>query len=118
MEAKGNRLKSRVYRLLEGPLSEGPAVKAVNGFIICLIALNVLAVILESMDPLGRRYAEVFWYFEVFSVAVFTVEYALRLWTCTEDERRLYARPFAGRLRYALTPMAMVDILAIAPFYL
>ena len=118
MEVKGNRLKSRVYRLLEGPLSEGPAVKAVNGFIICLIALNVLAVILESMAPLARRYAEVFWYFEVFSVAVFTVEYALRLWTCTEDERRLYARPFAGRLRYALTPMALVDILAIAPFYL
>ena len=80
MEAKGNRLKSRVYRLLEGPLSEGFAVKAVNGFIICLIALNVVAVILESMDPLARRYAEAFWYFEVFSVVVFTVDPLLFLW--------------------------------------
>ncbi len=78
----------------------------------------MLAVLLESMAELAARYAEAFWWFEVFSVAVFTVEYGLRLWTCNEDPRRRYARPLVGRLRYMVTPMAIFDLLAILPFYL
>ena len=47
---------------------------------------------------------------------MFTIEYFLRLWTAVEDPR--YARPVVGRLRYAVTPFALVDLLAILPFYL
>ncbi len=111
-------MKSRIFRLLEGPWQDEPAGKAVNLFIIGLIAFNVLAVVLESVDALSRRYGLFFELFEIFSVLVFTVEYALRLWVCTENPRRLYARPIVGRLRYAVSPMALIDILAIAPFYL
>lgn len=55
-------------------------------------------------------------YFEVFSVAVFTVEYLARLWVCTLDPR--YGGAVRGRLRYARTPLAVIDLLAILPFYL
>jgi voltage-gated potassium channel len=57
----------------------------------------------------------VFYYFEMASVAVFSVEYVLRLWSCTVEEK--YARPILGRLRYAVTPLALIDLAAIAPFY-
>jgi voltage-gated potassium channel len=54
--------------------------------------------------------------FEIFSVAIFTVEYLLRLWSCTAAEK--YSWPLMGRLRFTFTPLAIVDLLAILPFYL
>jgi voltage-gated potassium channel len=49
-------------------------------------------------------------------VIVFTVEYLLRLWSCTADER--FRHPVFGRLSWALTPMALIDLLVILPFWL
>ena len=40
----------------------------------------------------------------------------MRLWSVTADPR--YAKPISGRLRFALTPMALVDLLAVLPFWL
>jgi voltage-gated potassium channel len=49
-------------------------------------------------------------------VAVFSLEYILRVWSCTENPR--FKSPVLGRLRFMLTPMALVDLLAVLPFYL
>ncbi len=111
-------LENRVHLLLEGTWQEDRWGRALNVFLIVLIALNVMAVLLESMETLAQRHAFAFRVFETFSVAVFTVEYGLRLWTCTEDPRRRGAGPLVARLRYAATPMAIFDLLAVLPFYL
>lgn len=50
------------------------------------------------------------------SVAVFTAEYLLRVWSAPEDER--FAGAVAGRLRFARTPLALVDLFAVLPAYL
>lgn len=47
---------------------------------------------------------------------MFTVEYILRAWSSTFSES--YRSPVTGRLRYMLTPLAVIDLLAIVPFYL
>ena len=72
-----NKLKNRLYRLLDGSDQEDIAGQAVNLFLVYLILFNVLAVIFESVDEIGLRYAAYFEVFEVFSVIVFSVEYAL-----------------------------------------
>lgn len=46
---------------------------------------------------------------------VFTIEYVARLWACTEDPR--YRHVLRGRFGFAGSPMALVDLAAIAPFY-
>lgn len=85
-------------------------------FIIGLIAVNVLAMVLESVAALRELAAPAFHWIELVSVAAFTVEYLLRLWSAPELPG--YERPVAGRARYAITPLLLVDLLAILPFYL
>ncbi|WP_424356507.1 ion transporter [Methanocella sp. MCL-LM] len=111
-----HKLKHRVYQILEGGDDSGLIGKCVNVFIIVLILTNVAAIILETEAGIYDVYAGYFQAFEVFSVAVFSIEYLLRVWVCTEYAE--YSRPVLGRLRYMTSLMALIDLLAIIPFYL
>lgn len=84
--------------------------------ILTLISLNVLAVILETVQTIHENYGVYFYWFEIFSVIVFSVEYLLRVWASNSQPK--YAKPFRGRIKFMLTPMALVDLLAILPFFL
>ena len=78
-----------------------------------LILLNVAAVAAETEPWVWQRFRRPLVAFEWFSLTVFAAEYVLRLWSCTVDPR--YRHPVRGRLRYAATPMAVVDLLAVLP---
>ena len=108
-------LRRRVYEMVEVAKPGDRASWVFDVAILSLIALNVLATILESVPEIGEPWAVAFQLFERCSVAVFTIEYILRIWSCVEIPR--FARG-GGRLRFALTPMVVVDLLAIAPAYL
>ena len=84
--------------------------------ILSLILLNVAAVIVGSVQAVADRYGRALDVFETFSVVVFTAEYLARLWSCVLDPR--YSRPIVGRARFVATPMAIVDLAAVLPFYL
>lgn len=88
---------------------------AVQGGLILLILANVLAVVLETVEPLAQAHAGFFAWFEIVSVAIFALEYAARLYAATENPRDRFRHPIWGRLRFALTPLAIVDLLAILP---
>lgn len=85
-------------------------------FILSLIILNIIAVILSTVESLATNFYHHFQYFELFSVVVFTVEYILRIWSCTVDKE--YQHPLTGRIKFALKPLVLVDLLAILPFYI
>lgn len=90
--------------------------RLINGFLIFLILLNVIAVIMETVQPIYMEHQTFFYYFDVISIFIFTVEYILRVWTCTEEER--YRHPVFGRIRYIFSLGALIDLLAILPFYI
>ncbi|MEE9385001.1 MAG: ion transporter [Nannocystaceae bacterium] len=75
-----------------------------------LIVLNVVATILESVSWIRQGRESVFAAFETASVAVFSLEYVARLWSAANSWR--------ARLRLALRPMMLVDLLSILPWYL
>lgn len=109
-------MKQRIYEILEQADPNDRASRLFDLFIITLIVLNVGAVVLETVGSLYASYEAWFKGFELFTVAVFTVEYVLRLWSCTADPR--YAAPLKGRFRFSVTPLALFDLLAILPFWL
>jgi len=111
-------LRRATYNVFEGDSSEGGSCRLLQRFIITLIVLNGVAVILESNQGVHSAYGSYFYAFELFSVAIFTVEYLARVWTSTENERHLRKAPWRARISYILSPMALIDLLAIAPFYL
>ncbi|CAN5840681.1 hypothetical protein BH20ACI4_BH20ACI4_33820 [soil metagenome] len=85
-------------------------------FILTLIFLNVVAVIVETVEWIHDDLGVYLYWFEVFSVAVFSVEFILRVWSSQSQKK--YEKPFWGRIKFMLTPMALVDLIAILPFFL
>ncbi|MEM7207872.1 MAG: ion transporter [Pseudomonadota bacterium] len=102
-------LRSRVYWWLERPDrgADGPRLLEIS--LIVLITLNVVAVILETVDSLYTSWQPLFDFFEVFSLSVFVIEYAARLWVAPENPDT------PSRLAWAKSPLALIDLLAILP---
>jgi voltage-gated potassium channel len=107
-------LRQRTYGVLSHPDPQDRSGRAIYGLVLALIVANVAASVLETVSSIEAAAGGFFLRFELVSVAVFTAEYLARLWACVEDPR--YAS--RGRLAWVFSPMALVDLLAIAPFYL
>lgn len=108
--------KQRVYEIVEVAKGDDRVSRGFDIFMMLLVCLNIAAVMLETMKSVELHYALWLRQFDFVASIIFTVEYALRLWSCTAEPR--YAHPIQGRARYALTPLALIDLLAILPFFL
>lgn len=109
------RVQRTVHRLLDADARATPFERAGNNVLTVLIAVNVAAVVLETVPSLRAAFGVWFDVLEHTSVAVFTVEYLARIWTATTDAR--FVGAIRGRIRYVLTPLALIDLLAILPTY-
>ena len=108
--------RERVWEIIEVARPGDRLSRGVDSFILILISANVIAVIVGSVPSIYARYGAQFDAFEVFSVAIFSVEYFNRIWACTVDPR--FASPVWGRLKFARQPMSIIDLAAILPFFL
>ena len=111
-------LRQRVYQVLEAGHTDDPLSTWFDAFIVTLILLNVFAVVIASVPSIGSAYAQWFALFEVVSVAIFTVEYVLRLWTAVEVPFLAKLPAWKARTNFALRAPLLIDLAAILPFYL
>ncbi len=111
-------LRQQVFRMLETAQENDRLSRFVDLCLIALISASVVAVILESMPSLEARYSEAFSLFEICTVAVFSIEYLLRIWTAVEFDVTRGMPSWQARLRYMTSFHAIIDLLAILPFYL
>jgi len=110
------KLKQRVWEIVEVAKPGDNVSRVFDLIILILIFLNVIVLIVESINPIHRKYSFLFDTFELLCVIVFTIEYLGRLWSCTSDPQ--YQHPFWGRLRFSVKFVLLIDMLAILPFYI
>lgn len=108
--------RKRIHEILEVANPGDRVSRLVDLSILALILLNVTAMILASVESYDARFGSLFQQFELVSVMLFSAEYVLRIWSCVEDEE--YCTPIGGRIRFALSPQVLIDLLAVLPFYL
>jgi len=119
-----NKFRQRLYAILEKDPKSGDSVsRFVNIFLFCLIWINIAAAICSLFEEITSRYGGILFYIEAVSVGIFTVEYLLRLWVSPYKPPAFSSKnPVLSKLppylRYILSPMGLVDLLAILPFYL
>lgn len=108
-------IKYRVYDILV-ETDDGETIDRVVAIILMLlILLSVVVVVLETVDEYNAVYGSHFHMIEIVCVSIFTVEYLLRLWIAPLDPK--YSGRF-GRLKYAVSLMAVIDLVAILPTFL
>lgn len=114
--AKAKRtLRRRLYEHLEPEARRAPGLSRLNRLIVVLICAASLLAILESEPTLYEGHERLFLIGEIIFTALFTVEYVARLWVAGEHEAY---RGIVGRLRYATTLPALIDLMAILPVVL
>ena len=90
--------------------------QSLDRWIALLIVANLLALLFEHIPAVYLPYQGWFHLFDVVSVAIFTAEYLLRLYLAPEDPD--FKNRGSPRLRFMRSPFGIIDLLAIAPFYL
>lgn len=111
-------LRQRVHDILEFGSEHDLIARIVNSALVTLILLNVAAFTAETVPEIGQRYGSSFALFNLVSVAIFTIEYVLRLWSCVELPLLHAMLPWRARAKFAARPLLIIDLIAILPFYL
>lgn len=114
------KLQSYLFHILQPYGIQNHVGRWFDWFLISLIIANVIAVMAETVTEIQQAYEQPLFWFEVFSVIIFTLEYLARIWVCVLEEERKnkHDSSFIYRFKYMLRPMSIIDLLAILPFYL
>ena len=103
--------RQTLFHILHKPLPHSHAARWVNYSLAALIVITSIAVALETLPALSLKYRHAFVTLEIAATGIFIVEYLLRLWVCVEQTR--LSHPLWGRLRYALQPLPLLDLIVI-----
>ncbi|NUF39003.1 ion transporter [Acinetobacter lactucae] len=109
-------LRKFFYNNLHNHDYETAISKSINYFLVVLIIGNVAAVLLETVNDLYSNYRIWFDYFENISIAIFSIEYLLRLWSVADRDTTQSA--WKTRLNWMKSGEAIIDLMAILPAYL
>lgn len=108
-------LRNRWFHLLTPGDTTSKLAMWINIGLGTTILINVLSVVFDTVPDIAARHADTFIVIEMVSVIIFGTEYLARVWIAPEDPR------FQGRfprLRYMISPMAIIDLVAILPVFL
>lgn len=110
------RIRQRLYEIIEAAKPGDRASRIFDLFLVVIIVLNVCAVVVSTVPSISGCIQRFLDWFEIVSVILFSIEYLLRIWTAVQSSR--FRDPIAGRIKYVFSPIALIDLLAILPFYL
>ena len=112
----GRTFRQKVHAIVYPSAYGGSLHTIFDTFIVIWVIVSVLAVILESVQGIHYLLNLEFIVLDAIAVSIFTLEYCLRMYCCVEEPG--YQRAVSGRLKMAKSTSSIIDILAIAPFFL
>ena len=83
-----------------------------DAFIYFLIIANILAMVLESHSFIKDRFGQIFSFFELISILIFTVEYFYRIYMSYKEKK------IKGVFSYVFSFFGIIDFISILPFYI
>jgi voltage-gated potassium channel len=111
-------MRRRAYEIMDGAVPDKYS-HFVEVFVALLVVANVIGIILESVPDIHEAYEAYFHAFDLFSVAVFSVEFVMRVWSYGEkylhDED---GSEWKGRKEYLFSFYGIIDFISTVPFYL
>ena len=116
-------LQQTCYQILS-PYREAKAYQRTSKLfdivLIVLILINIVGMMLETVPTLSPIWRYELHLIEQVSVLLFTIEYILRVWSAASapDKHNTSLTPWQKRIAYLKSPMAIIDLVAILPFYL
>ena len=108
-------MKNKIWNLMEYHDDDQGLSKFVDYFFMALIIITLITLILETEKNIRDNYYNVLYLIETTIVIVFSIEYILRLFTSTSSKR--FSGKY-GRIKFIFSPMGLIDLIAILPFYL
>ena len=113
-----NRMRRRAYEIMDGAVPDKYS-HFVEVFVALLVVANVIGIILESVPEIHTKFESYFHAFDLFSVAVFSIEFVTRVWSYGEkylhDED---GSEWKGRKEYLFSFYGIIDFVSTVPFYL
>ena len=114
-ERQKRALRWQLSMLLDDDAPQSRKTMVFNTTLALLIVVSVVAVILESVEPIRGKHPLTFVWIEHAATAVFAVEYLARLWVCVDYRSGRFRHPLWGRLRYVRSFYAIIDLIAVLP---
>jgi len=85
--------------------------------LISLVFINFIAMSFYALDIVPDGYHSLVKTFNAVSIILFTVEFAIRLWSCVESDRAELQGNFWGRINYIFSANGLIDLVVILPFF-
>jgi voltage-gated potassium channel len=110
--------RHRCYEVLDVGSMHDRTSRIVHRGLVAVVLFSVAATILESVPSLYADHAALFYGLEVGVLAIFLVEYVLRIWAIVDHPPLRHFPPWKARLAYATSPSVVVDLISILPLIL
>ena len=111
-------LRLRAFEILEHGRRGDFVSRIIDSFLVVVILANVAAVVAQTLpdiSPADRRRLQIF---DWICVLIFVIEYGARIWLAPEHPLLQRYGAFRARLRFAATPLMVIDALALLPWLL
>jgi voltage-gated potassium channel len=110
--------RRRLYLIMDQSAEVGGLSASVDWLLICVIVATLAATVMQSVPAAAARHGRLFEAIEYAALAIFSLEYALRLWVAVEHPPWRRLGGFRAALRWSITPAGLLDLAAILPFWL
>ena len=113
---RGRTFRQKVFSLLNPTPTSGELHHIIDHVIVVSVLLSVISIILETVPWIHKPFQAEFYAIEIFTVVIFSLEYIGRLYSCCEIPK--YQEPIVGRIKYIFTVGALIDLVAVLPFFI